>query len=66
MHDSKSDVNDVVLISFRRVKFCSAAAAASCCCCGAGGGSGGAAAIWGFMQSKIPVFELDGVRKDSG
>lgn len=55
MQDSKRDVKDALLTSFRRVIDCSNAV-------GFGGGRAGGIAvvlIWGLMQSNIPMFELD-------
>jgi hypothetical protein len=52
MHDSKSDVNDAVLMSFCLVMLCSEAAV-----CGDGGS---VATTLGLTQSNIPLFELDG------
>ena len=59
MHDSKSDVNDAVLMSFRRVMFSSEA---SVC----GDGTGGVATILDLTQSNIPLFELEDFRMDFG
>lgn len=59
MHDSKRDVNDAVLMSFRRVMLCSEAAVCV-------DGSGSVATILGLTQSNIPLFELDDFRMELG